>query len=216
MPENVGFGANKLVICVPGCETPVSVAWGINLAGQYWPLNVSIEYASQDGLGQDMDLLRNYSAAYALGTKSKYVWFLKEEVLPPNWAMHRLLEAINSDPSIMICAAMSETNVPESVEFKDDVLKVFVDENQEKFELLEIMPNNYVGLECTLVKAELFDKIDEPWFKSSDLVNSASFLCHKTMEAGFKVTAHSGVLCGYVNSAGKTIQPAGAVIPQTV
>jgi hypothetical protein len=211
MSENVGFGANKLIISVPSCETPASVDWAINLASQYWPLTVSIEYSSQEGVGQDLDLLRNYTVAYALGTKTKYIWFVRENSLPPNWAVHRLLEAMRVDPKIMICAGMSRTNVPESVEFLDEVT-VFVDENKNEFEVLSLTQNNHVGLECTLIKTEVFDLIPEPWFKSTDLVKSDSRLCYEVMAAGYKVCAHSGVMCGRVDESGRSHWPEEALV----
>lgn len=212
MSENVGFGANKLLISVPGCETPASVDWAVNLAGQYWPLHISIEYASQDGFGQDMDLLRNYSAAYALGTNTKYIWFVRENILPPTWAIHRLLEAIRLDSNIMIVTGMEETGVPESTEFLDEVKHVFVDGNKKEYEILDIAPGSSVGFECTLVRTELFDRINEPWFKSTELVSSSAYLCDKTMKAGFRVCAHTGVICGHIDSDGKTHWPADAVV----
>ena len=215
MSENVGFFANKLVVSLPGCETPVSVDWGINLASQFWPFAVSIEYASQEGCGQDPDLLRNYTVGYAIGTKTKYILFLSPNCLPPNWAVHRLLEGLRMDPKMMICAAMSRTNVPEYVEYLDEV-SLFVDENKNEFEVLTIAPNNYVELECTLVRTEVFDAIGEPWFKSTELVSSASYLCHKVQEAGYKICAHTGVICGHVDESGKSIWPSEAIIPQHV
>lgn len=214
MTEAVGFGANKIIISLPGCSVPAHVDWGVNLALQYWPMNITVEYSSQEGNGQDLDLLRNYTVGYALATKTRYIWFLREFCLPPNWAIHRMLEAFKKDPKIMICASMSRTNVPESVEFVDDPIGVFIDENKQEFDVLEVAKGNYVNLECTLVKVELFNNIEEPWFKSTELVSSASSLCHKAMVNGFKVAAHTGVMCGHIDSTGKTIWPAEAVMPQ--
>lgn len=216
MSENIGFGANKLIISMPGCETPAHVDWAINLASQYWPLNISIEYSSQEGLGQDLDLLRNYTVGYAIGTKTRYIWFLKENCLPPNWAVHRMLEAFRKDPKVMIVAGMNKMNVPESVEFSDDPICVFIDENKNEFEVLEVTQNNYVGLESTLVRTELFEHLEEPWFKSTELVNSASYLCHKAIVNGFKVAAHTGVICGHIDKEGKSHWPVEAVVEQRV
>jgi hypothetical protein len=174
-------------------------------------MNISVEYSSQDGVGQDLDILRNHTVAYALGTGTKYIWFLRESFLPPNWAVHRLLEALKLDPKIMICAGMNEKIVPESVEFKDDVY-TFKDEHKNEFDVLELADNNYVGLDCTLVKTELFEKIDEPWFKSTELVKSDAYLCHKAQQAGFKICAHTGVMCGYIDEQGKSHWPDEAVV----
>ena len=211
MSEVVGFGSNKLIVSVPSCESPTTVEWATNIIGQYWPMNISVEYSSQDGKGEDPDILRNYVAGYALATKARYIWFLKNDVLPPIWTIHRLLEAMKQDKSIMVCAAMSPTNVPETTDFSE-CLKIFKDNEGKEFELLQVASNQYVNLECTLVKTEVFNIIDEPWFKSTELVSSASNFCYKVIQAGYKVCAHSGVICGDIDmQTGKPHWPADAI-----
>lgn len=210
--ENVGFGSNRVIISLPSCETATSVDWGVNLANQFWPLHVSCEYTSQEGMGDDIDVLRNHVAGYSIGTKSKYVWFLSNSIVPPNWAIHRFIEAMKHDDKIMVIAGMCEENVSESTEYLDNP-HIYEDENGRRFEVLEVANNNYVNLGCTLIRSEVFEALDEPWFKTTELISSASLFCHKVLEAGYKVTAHTGVLCGKVDLAsGKTTWPADAVV----
>ena len=211
MSDKVGFGANKLIISVPPCETPATVDWAINLATQYWPLGICREFTSQEGLGDDLDLLRNHTAGYALATKARYIWFLSERCLPPNWAVHRLLEAMRTDPKIMICAGVSRTNTPDSIDYNEEVA-LFKDEQGNEFEVLSLKRNNSVGLECTIVRAELFDVLPEPWFKSNDLVKSDALLSYKAIEEGFKVCVHSGVMCGHVDESGRAIWPSEVLV----
>lgn len=211
MSEKVGFGANKVIIAVPPCEQPAAVEWGVNLAGMRWPLNTVAEYSSQDGEGEDPVVLRNYVAGYALATKARYIWFLNNDVLPPSWTTTRLIESMRADPSIMVCAGMSLTNVPESTDFSE-VTATFTD-GQSQWELLNISPGHSVNLECTIVRAEVFDKIEEPWFKEENGLSSEAFFCKKVMDAGYKVVAHSGVLCGSVDmTTGKIEWPVEAII----
>lgn len=211
MQDKVGFGANKLLISVPSCETPAYVDWAINLSSQYWPLGISKEYSSTDGDSNDIDMLRNYSAGYAQTTRTRYIWFLREFCLPPNWAIHRLLEALRLDPKLMIIGAMSPTNAPETVEYDDEV-GLLKDENGEEFEVLTVSANNHIGLECTLVRTELFETIGEPWFKSNSLISSDKLLCHRAMDAGFKVCVHSGVVCGHIDESGRSHWPSEVLV----
>lgn len=219
MKENVGFGSNRVLIAVPPCETPATVDWALALTGQFVPLQMTTEYTTQEGYGQDRDILRNHTAAYALGVRAKYIWFVSERCLPPEWALHRLLEAMQNDSDLMICGGLDEFNTPESMKFSEEVHRVFVDGNNNQmellgFELADINSNNCVSLDCALVRTELFDKIDEPWFKSTELLSSAAYLCHKTLEAGFRVCAHTGVLCGHIDKEGKPHWPTEAIIEQ--
>lgn len=191
--ENIGFGSNRIVISTPACEQPASVEWGVNLAGMRWPLNASVEYSSQDGCGEDIDVLRNYVAGYALATKARYIWFLGSNILPPSWASTQLIEAMRADPTIMVCAGVSE-----AYDSQGDILL--------------IPDEQYVSLECTMVRTEIFDKIEEPWFKESGQLTSEAIFCQKVVNAGYKITAHSGVLCGYVDmETGKPEWPIEAV-----
>lgn len=212
MKDVVGFNANRLIVSLPPCDLPTSTEWGINLASMYWPLHIGREFSSQEGVGKDLDLLHNHLAGYALAVKARYILFLSNSCLPPNWAIHRLVESMKLDPKIMICAGISETNVPESTNFVDSVLR-FKDDFGEEFDVLEIAPDERVGFECTLVKVELFDYIEEPWFKSTGIVKSDTYLCNAVIKAGYKVCAHTGVVCGHVDmETGKSHWPTESVI----
>src|SRR6266496_1499952 len=155
--DKVGFNANRLIICLPPCDLPASVEWAINLSSQYWPFNISREFASQEGIGrgEDSDVLKNHQIAYALGIQARYLWFLKNDNLPPSWAVHRFLEAMRRDPKMMVIAGMCEPNVPETTEFSDDISQVFQDEAGQQFDVLEVNPKGvgFVNFECTLVNA---------------------------------------------------------------
>ena len=209
--DRVGFNSNRLIIALPPCDLPTSVEWTINLASLYWPFSISHEFISQVGMGEDPDVLKNHSVAYALSVKARYIWFLKNYTLPPNWAVHRFLEAMRADPMIMVLAGMNETNVPETVDFCDDV-RIIVDTNKNEFEILDVKSNNSLNLECTIIKMEVFDLIDEPWFIKTDKSAEYNF-CNKVINAGYKVCAHTGVMCGTVDmKTGKSKWPEGALL----
>src|SRR5208282_277371 len=192
--DKVGFNSNRLIVALPPCDLATSVDWTINLASLYWPFTISREFISQVGTGHDEDpaVLKSHTVGYALSVKARYLWFLSNYSLPPNWAIHRFLEAMRADPKIMVIAGMNETNVPETVDFHDDV-RIIVDTDKNEFEILDVKSNNSVNLECTLIKMEVFDLIDEPWFIKTDKSSEHNF-CNKVIDAGYKVCAHTGVM----------------------
>lgn len=215
--DKVGFNANRCVICLPPADLDASVEWSINLSSQYWPFNISREFSSQEGTGrnEDPDVLRNHQIAFALAGRARYFWFLKNDNLPPNWAIHRFVEAMFRDPKIMVIAGMCPANVPETTDFCDEVEQVFEDKEGNQFDILQVNPkgSGHVNFECTLVKAEIFDHIGDPWFIKPEGFSSEQNFCWKVMEAGYKVCAHTGVYCGHVDmETGKAHWPEGAVI----
>ena len=213
--EKVGFNANRCLICLPPSDLDASVEWAVNLSAQYWPFAISREFCSQEGVGDgDPEVLRNYQIGYALGVGARYLWFLSNDNLPPNWAIHRFVEAMRRDPKIMVIAGMCPSNVPESTEFSDEPVMLFKDQGEQEFEVLEVNPKGagHVNMECTLVRADVFNEVLEPWFIRAPLgYSSEQNFCWKVMEAGFKVCAHTGVYCGKVDmKTGKAHWPEGA------
>src|SRR6266567_9204880 len=86
--ESIGFGSAYLIVGGPACEKLTTVRWGINLAAQQWPLNMAHDFASaEDGKPEEIGLARNRIAEICLQVNAKYLWFVDDDVLPPNYAV---------------------------------------------------------------------------------------------------------------------------------
>ena len=62
-----------------------------------------------------------------------------------------------------------------------------------------------IGTGCMLIKTEVFEQIERPWFKTVDKIDSEDgpgvqmnddmYFCQKVREAGFKILADANVIC---------------------
>lgn len=206
----VGFGSTHLVVGVPACGRLTTVRWGINLASQLYPLNVAIDYASAvDATGKQVDVVRNALVAYALQANARYIWMVDDDVLPPNYAVQKLMHALNTHPEAMACGGIyySKQIVPTPIVFEDNGSGSYYGWKQgEVFEV-----PGFIGTGCLLIRMEAFEKIQAPWFKVEDFpdkVTEDAYFCRKIIKAGYKILGHGGVLCGhYDHKTNKEIWP---------
>lgn len=61
------------------------------------------------------------------------------------------------------------------------------------------------GFGCALVRTEVFKKLDRPYFRyveydTGEVLSEDNYFCGKAREAGFKVQADTGVMCGHRRS----------------
>lgn len=197
--STVGFGATHLLVAVPSCGKLTTVRWGINLASQQYPLNCAVDYASaEDGDEKEIGLARNCVVKVAQKMKCKYIWFVDDDVLPPNYAVQQLMFAMQQDKKAMVCGGIyyGKKYVPSPMVFEDDQSGSYVD--WKPGEVFEVP--GFIGTGCMLIKTEVFDHIEEPWFKTLDYparITDDAYFCRLVKTAGFKVLGHGGVLCGH-------------------
>jgi len=222
-----GFGSVCIVVGVPAAGRPTTVRWAINLAAQVYPLNTAVEFCCperKDGrvlaeFDSEIDVgdLRDYIVSYALSRRAPYIWFLDDDVLPPNNAVQRLMYAIRKNPQAMVCAGIyydKRSDIPSPIVFKAGGQGPNWDWKQN--EVFEVEgPNGFIGTGCMLVKTEIFQHIRQPWFKTLEYpqrVTDDAYFCFKVHEAGFKVLGHGGVLCGHFDwQTGKGYWPPGSI-----
>lgn len=212
-PETpVGFGSTHLVVGVPACGRLTTVRWGINLASQQYPMSMAIDYASPvDTEGKEVGLVRNAIASYALNANAKYIWMVDDDVLPPQFAVQRLLHAMQNRPEVMACGGIyySKQDVPAPVVFADDGTGPFY--NWKPGEVFEVP--GFIGTGCLLIRTEVFQRLETPWFETidtagKDKVTDDAFFCRKVIAAGYKILGHGGVICGHFNhQTGKVVWP---------
>lgn len=200
MPElPVGFGSTHLVVGVPAAGRLTTVRWGINLASVQYPMNMAVDYASAvDATGKQVHTVRNALAHYCLKSKAKLLWMVDDDVLPPQWAVQKLLDAMQKDPKAMCAAGIyySKNFVPTPVVFEDNGSGSFT--KWKKGEVFEVP--GFIGTGCMLVNTEIFNLVPEPWFDTlefPDKVTDDAYFCRKVIKAGYKILGHGGVLCGH-------------------
>ena len=68
-----------------------------------------------------------------------------------------------------------------------------------------------VGMGCVLMKAEIFGRLDPPWFKCDDEYEDYGEdigFCRRAKEAGFGIVVHPGVVLGHLGIFKLTVEGA--------
>ena len=204
--EEVGFGSTHLNIGIVSATGVSTVHWGVNMAAQTFPMNMAHDYSVV--VGQEVGHGRNAISAYSI-ERSKLLWFIDDDVLPPNYALQRLWHALQKEPNAAICAGIyfSKSDTPTPVVFKDNGSGPYMD--YKPGEVFEVP--GFIGTGCMLIRTEIFKKIEEPWFQTihfPDKITDDAYFCRKVKAAGYKILGHGGVLCGhYDQRTGKTVWP---------
>lgn len=190
-----------LAIGLPFCGRPISPEWAISFASQNYPLNTRRFHSALKG--EEIGKARNLIARQALEKRSKYLWFLDDDVAPPFHAIRQLITTLeNSDDSVMIAAGIycAKTWPTEPVVYRGNGAGAFW-----KWKVGDIFECTGIGTGCMVIKAERLLSIPEPWFKTIDEHGTPEepvrqetddmYFCDKVIDAGYKILADTNVQC---------------------
>lgn len=198
------IGTSHLLVAIPACGRKTTVRWAINLATQIYPLSMSHSYAIIKGA--EAGVARNNIAQCAREMKSKFLWMLDDDVLPPQYAVQKMMFAMVTKPDVMAVAGIvyTKSEMPCPLVFGLDGSGPYF--NWKKGQIFEVP--GFISTGCMLVRTEVFDKIQEPWFKTNGYpmkMTEDAYFCLKVKQAGYKILAHGGVLCGHYDFSTKKV-----------
>lgn len=170
------------------------------------PMFSSSNFYSPDGM--EVGEARNEIVRNALKDGADYIFFIDYDVIPPPNALTRL-RSLNVDIAAGVYHLKQVPSAP----------LIFVEGwpgGFEDYELGDLVKADGVGMGCTLIKADVFRNMEEPWFKtvpghSDDMkwttpsMTEDIYFCRKAKDAGFEVIVDTGVQCGHVDSAAHII-----------
>ncbi len=190
----VGFPCSRL--WVPECS--------IAIASQSWPINTNVCYIpihcenpKTGSKGPTRDKARELIAESALQLNAPYLWFIDDDVEIPQGACRQLLKTLRSAPADVMAVGgvyPAKRNPLEPVVFKTNGEGPFY--NWEKD---EIFPVSLIGTGCMMIKTEVFQHLEKPWFKDVDTdmlqITDDAWFCGQLEAKGFRVLADGHVLC---------------------
>lgn len=157
--------------------------------------------AIQKGIGIEYEL-RGHSLVYDaregagkkfLESDCDYMLFLDSDMMPTADMLTRLIE--HDKP---IVSALAFKRVPN---YEPCIFKTVTDEGGELYHdypkgLVEV---EGVGMACTLMKKEVFEKVPQPWFRPSGVGEDLAF-CKRAREAGFPIYCDTNLICKHIGS----------------
>ena len=154
-----------IVIGIPTLGRPVSLEW----ASAYKSLAPPITFNSIvcQINGAPVDQARNAIVREALKLDSKYIFFLGDDTVVPPHALRQFITRMENNPHIGVIGGVycSKSNPPAPLVFRGNGTGSYWD-----WKVGEFFEVTGLGMDCTLIRTELFKKIPEPWFKTLDNV----------------------------------------------
>jgi hypothetical protein len=187
----IGIASSGRATCVP---------WALALATQSYPVGTGLAYMNV--VGTTIDAARNEMVKAARNAGLKYLWFLDDDTEPPVDAARKLMYLLDQEEA-------KASNVVAAggiycVKQDPPCPLVFASPGAGphwKWKVGDVFPVWGIGTGCLLIRVDVFDKIEEPWFKTTSEPGFTEtddlYFCEKLAKAGYGVLGHGGVLCAH-------------------
>ena len=210
-----------LIIGLPTLGRPVSLEWALSFRSLVPPINFNCTIASI--WGKPVAEARNTLVEEAIKQKTKYLFFLGDDVVVPLHTLRQLIFRMEQDPSIGAVGGIycSKSDPPAPLVFNGNGAGSYWD-----WKVGEFFEVTGLGMDCTLLRTEIFKDLKKPWFVTRDEnefldgINHAElwtedlyFLANLIQTTNWKVYADASIICKHVDIySGKSYTlPAGSL-----
>ena len=152
-----------LLIAIPTLGRPVPMDWALALKNLNPPINFNVNYSMI--YGNEVANARNTFAQQAIDLRSKYLFFLGDDVVVPPHTLKQLIFRMENTPEILVVGGVycSKSDPSAPLVFRGDGVGSYWD-----WKIGEFFSVTGLGMDCTLIRTEVFNKLSKPWFKTVD------------------------------------------------
>lgn len=153
-----------------------------------------------------IDASRNLIVEHALEIGYDYILWVDSDMILPKNTLLRLLshnkdivsgvysyKVINGENAVVKRYSKTEEDTYEDVSLK------------EIRETKELMLVDGIGFGCVLTKVDIFNKIEQPWFRYDKDLGEDIFFCRKAQETGIEIFVDPTVKAGHVGQVNYNI-----------
>ncbi len=191
-----------LVLGIPVLRRPVSLEWAMAWKQLTPPINFNTNFHIVQG--KPIADARNEIVEFALNVGAKYLFFLSDDVEVPPHTLRQLIFRMENNPEIGCVGGVycSKSNPPAPLVFRGNGQGSYWD-----WKVGEFFQCSGLGMDCTLIRTSILEKLPEPWFKTVDndsfmdgIPGAESwtedlYFCKKVTDAGFGIFCDSSVMC---------------------
>jgi SAM-dependent methyltransferase len=192
-----------VVVGIPTLGRPVSLKWASSYKSLHPPINFNMTICQINGA--PVADARNAIAREALKLESRYVFFLGDDVVVPSHAMRQFIMRMENNPDIGVIGGVycSKSTPPAPLVFRGNGQGSYWD-----WKAGEFFEVTGLGMDCTLIRTDLFRQLPEPWFKTiraddfADGVNKADewtedlyFLKRVSEETESRIFCDASIIC---------------------
>ena len=194
-----------VVIAVP-TRGSVRIEWAAMLAGLAPPINMS--QILRVIPGRSVEEARNVAVDAARAVGAFYLFFIDDDVLIPNQGLRRMVHKLENEPEWDLVTGIVpvKSDPPEPAVFRGHRPGPYWGWTfDQPFEV------DACGMACVLIRMSAFDRLEPPYFawkREHDGVNTNELgedlgFCARLQEAGGRLLADGGLLCGHITETGK-------------
>jgi predicted SAM-dependent methyltransferase len=199
-PVKVGVG---VTIGIPTYGRPVCMEW----ANAYKQLNGPINYNMRFGQVWHMKIAeaRNSIVKLALEQKSKFLFFLGDDVVVPGHTLRKLIYRMENIDDIGIIGGIYCSKVDPAAPL---VFRGNGEGSYWKWKVGELFQVTGLGMDATLIRCSVFEEMEEPWFKTvseddyeAGISNAEAWtedlwFCKRVLEeTDYKIYADASIMC---------------------
>jgi hypothetical protein len=161
----------------------------------HWLKNFNVRLTMPTNL-KPLSYARNWCVEQFLQSEAQYLWLLDDDVAPPAYALHRLLEADKP----VVAGLVHQLKVDDDGILKPAPMLLRRDE-QGEFRVAQgagIARIDRAGFACVLFQRSVFETIPKPWFETRPVgeIRGTDFIfCEKMERAGIPLWGHFDVEC---------------------
>lgn len=150
-----------LMIAIPTLGRPVPLDWALNFKSMNPPINFNCDFSII--YGKEIAEARNALAQAAIDRGCKYLFFLGDDVVAPPHTLRQLIYRMENMPNVDIVGGVycAKCEPPAPLVFVENGAGSYWD-----WKIGEFFPCTGLGMDCTLIRTEIFSKIEKPWFKT--------------------------------------------------
>lgn len=201
-----------LMIGIPTLGRPVPLQWALNFKSMSPPINFNCDFNII--FGREIGYARNALAKAAIERGCKYLFFLGDDVVAPPHAIRQLIYRMENQSNVDVVGGVYCAKADPAAPL------VFVENGQGSYwdwKIGEFFPCSGLGMDCTLIRVSILEKIPEPWFLTVDIdkhidgVNGVEawtedlYFLKKVREAGFGIWCDASVICEHHDVYGNKV-----------
>lgn len=179
--------------------------WALAFKSLSPPINFNV--IMQIVKGCEIGLARQNMAEHSVSIGAKYLFFLGDDVVVPAHTLKQLIYRMEQQPEIGVIGGVycSKCDPPAPLVFRGNGSGSYWD-----WKIGELFECTGLGMDCTLIRVSILERISRPWFKTVDQdsyldgVNSAEswtedlFFCNKVLaESNSKIYCDSSIICDH-------------------
>lgn len=212
MVKKILHNGPGILLGLPTLGRPVSLDWAFMFKAMSPPINYNVHFHVVKG--KEVADARNDIVKKALDCDAKYLFFLGDDVLVPNHGLRQLIFRMEQDDELGVVGGVycNKADPCYPLVFRENGAGAYWD-----WTIGEYFPVTGMGMDCTLIRTDLFKDLEEPYFKTIDVdkyldgINECEqwtedlYFLEKVKKTDWKVYIDGSILCGHEDVYGGRI-----------